>query len=244
MTRSSLRFARFPEMLRRQSMAGPILPLVLALLGSLVLLAPRAAAQSTYTYRTIAGVATLPGIADGTDGSVTLGTLFDHPFAITVAADGSLYVSDTGNHVIRKITTAGTVSTFVGTAGTPGESNGTTAAPAVTFNRPHGLAFDSSGNLYVATYGGATVRKVTSAGTTTTFAGAPGATGSLDGTGTAARFNQPSSLAVDSTGNIFVADSSNNVIRKISSTGVVTTFAGTAGTAGKADGTGGAASFR
>ena len=137
-------------------MAGPILPLVLALLGGASLLAPQASAQSVYTFRTVAGVGTLPGNTSGTQGSVTLGTLFDHPFGITVASDGTLYVSDTGNSVIRKISASGTVSTFVGTAGTGGESNGTTALPSVTFSRPQGLAFDSAGNLYIADYAGAT----------------------------------------------------------------------------------------
>jgi sugar lactone lactonase YvrE len=205
---------------------------------------PAASAQGTYTFRTLAGIGTLPGNSNGSDGGIAVAPRFERPIGIVVAADGTVYVSDTGNSVIRKITTAGVVSTFVGTPGVAGESNGTTTSPAVTFNLPQGMAIDPSGNLYVADYGGATIRKITAAGVVTTVAGAAGTTGFADGTGTAATFSQPCDVALDGSGNLYVADSGNHSIRKITPTGVVTTLAGKSGTAGQADGKGTGATFR
>src|SRR5439155_1103724 len=100
---------------------------------------------------------------------------------------------------------------------------------------------DSSGNVYVVDYGNHTIRKITPAGVVTTLAGLAGNSGSADGTGSAARFNSPSGVATDSSGNVYVADILNSTIRKITPAGVVTTLAGLAGNTGSADGTGSAA---
>jgi len=97
---------------------------------------------------------------------------------------------------------------------------------------------DNAGNLYVADAFNATIRKITSAGSVSTLAGSAGSRGDADGTGAAAQFNYPSGVAVDTAGNVYVADTYNNTIRKINPTGVVTTLAGSAGISGANDGTG------
>lgn len=111
------------------------------------------------------------------------------------------------------------------------------------FQRPEGIAVDARGNVYVSSSSAHTIAKVTSEGVLTTLAGSPGEPGSADGTGDAARFFHPGALAVDSAGNLFVADSGNHTIRKVSPAGAVTTLAGMPGRAGSADGTGRAMRF-
>ncbi len=189
---------------------------------------------------TIAGVVTtLAG--DGTKGNANgVGTAasFYDPYGVAVDASGNVYVADEGNNLIRKITSAGVVSTFAG-SGVVGASNG--IGTAATFNHPYGVAVDASGNVYVAEGANNLIRKITPAGVVTTFAGS-GAKGSSNGTGTAASFYDPEGIAIDALGNVYVSDSGNEVIRKITPAGVVTTLAGS-GAIGAANGTGTAASF-
>src|SRR5881227_1220356 len=198
-----------------------------------------------YTVRKItpAGVVTtLAGLA-GEDGS-TDGTgsyaRFSYMFGIAVDGAGNVYVTDLSN-TIRKITPAGVVTTLAGTPGVHGSADG--AGSAAQFWQPCGIAVDSAGIVYVADQANSTIRKITPAGVVTTIAGAAGMFGSADGSGSAARFNAPDGIAVDSSGNLYVADTLNSTIRKITATGVVTTLAGTAGAIGSADGTGSAARF-
>jgi streptogramin lyase len=186
---------------------------------------------------TLAGLAGQGGSADGTGSAAS----FRRPLGVAVDGAGTVYVADTGNNTIRKITSAGTVTTLAGTAGVYGSADATGAA--ASFDLPIGLAVDSAGNIYVVDSMNATIRKVTSTGVVTTLAGTAGAQGSADDTGAAASFSDPFGAAVDSTGNVYVADTGNNTIRKITPAGVVTTLAGTAGVVGSADGTGTAASF-
>jgi hypothetical protein len=133
------------------------------------------------------------------------------------------------------------VTTLAGTAGVEGSTDGTGAA--ARFNYPARVATDSAGNAYVADGMNSTIRKITPAGVVTTLAGTAGVKGSTDGTGAAARFNDPVSLATDSAGNVYVAEVSNYTIRRITPAGVVTTLAGTAGVRGSTDGTGAGARF-
>ena len=154
---------------------------------------------------------------------------------------GNIYVADAGNCTIRKITSAGVVSTLAGSPGNAGSDDGNGAA--ALFYIPLSVAVDGSGNVFVADSFNNTIRKVTSSGDVTTFAGLAGTTGSADGTGTSARFNFPVDVAVDSAGNVYVADTNNHTIRKITSGGIVTTFAGSAGVSGSVDGVGGNARF-
>ena len=166
---------------------------------------------------------------------------FRFPQGVAVDSNGNVHVADSGNSTIRKITSAGVVTTFAGTAGQQGSADGTGAA--ARFKSPSGIAIDSSGNAYVADNSGSTIRKISPAGAVTTLAGTAGVTGSADGIGALARFNLLQGVTVDSNNNVYVADSENATIRKVTTAAVVTTFAGTAGSRGSADGVGAAARF-
>src|ERR1700712_133187 len=182
---------------------------------------------------TFAGI---PGVTGAVNGADTIASFFK-PFGVAADAAGNVYVADAGNNRIRAITPAGLVSTFAGT-GVQGRADGTDTA---TFNSPLGVAVDGSGNLYIADYGNDVIRKISPAGVVSTFAGT-GAVGADNGAGTAATFDLPEGLAVDASGNVYVADNGNNLIRKITPAGVVSTLAGS-GIAGSANGTGTSASF-
>jgi len=186
---------------------------------------------------TLAGTTGLTGSADGTGAAAR----FDFPSGVAVDSAGNIYVADLYNHTIRKVTPAGVVTTLAGTAGLAGSADGIGAA--ARFNNPFGVALDSAGNVYVSDQHNYTIRKVTPAGGVTTLAGTAGLAGSADGTATTAGFKTPRGVAVDSTGNVYVADEFNSTIRKLTPAGVVTTLAGTAGMFGSADGTGAAARF-
>ena len=247
---------------------------------------------TTNAVTTLAGLSGTSGSTNGT-GSVAR---FYEPYALTLLG-GNLYVADTSNYVIKKVTPAGVTSTLAGTLGTPGSTDATgTAASfnvvkgmagsgnflyvldtyshtvrkvditsgAVTtlagyagtsgstdnaigssarFNTPFGIAVDSSSNLYITDTLNQTIRVISSTGAVSTLAGSVGNTGTTDSTGTTAKFNTPAGIATDGT-SLFIADSGNHTIRKVDiATGVVTTFAGTAGSSGSADGTGTAAKF-
>lgn len=157
------------------------------------------------------------------------------PKGMVLDASGNIFVADSFNFVIKKIDTSGAMSVFAGSLGNSGSDDG--QGTAAKFTYPWGMAIDSRGNLYVADYGGHTIRKISPTGLVSTLAGTAGAPGSSDGTGAGAKFKYPSGLATDSSGNIYVADTSNNAIRKITPSGVVTTLAGRADlTFGAADG--------
>jgi sugar lactone lactonase YvrE len=177
------------------------------------------------------------GSFGSTDGAATSAS-FNAPRALDIDLAGNLYVVDFDNQRIRKITSAGVVSTFAGSVQGFQDGSGTSAR----FNNPNGIATDLAGNVYVTDGSNNVIRKITSAGVVTTFAGKFGFSGSDDGVGTNATFTQPRGVGVDSVGNLYVGDSGNHRIRKITPLGVVSTFAGS-GIQGLTDGTGTNASF-
>lgn len=185
-------------------------------------------------------VSTLAGTVAKVDTSnnVTTEPSFESPGGVAVDASGNVYVADAGDNQVKLVSPAGTISTFAG-SGIAGADDGKDTS--ATFNNPTGVALDASGNVYVADFLNNTIRKITAGRVVSTLAGS-GSIGSADGTGTAASFYFPNSLAVDISGNVYVTDGINNLIRKITPDGVVTTFAGS-GVRGSTNGTGTVASF-
>lgn len=192
-------------------------------------------------YVTQAGVVTTfagSGAGGYLEGTGT-GAIFFGPRGLLVVAGGDLYVCDTDNHVIRKITPQGVTSLVAGNPGNGAYSDGSGAG--AYFNLPVGISVDPNNLLYIGDLGNNRIRLLTLAGVVTTLAGSGTAT-FADGTGTGASFDAPRGLAVDNLGNVWVTDTANQRIRKVTQAGVVTTIAGS-GTAAFADGTGAAASF-
>ncbi|MBL0266473.1 MAG: hypothetical protein IPQ05_22080 [Leptospiraceae bacterium] len=170
-------------------------------------------------------VTTLAG--SGSKGSIDgIGNIasFNSPGGIVVDKSGNVYVADTFNSKIRKITLEGVVSTLAG-SGVEGFADG--VGGVATFFRPLGVIVDGSGTVYVADTYNNKIRKIAMSGVVTTLAGS-GASGATDGTGIAATLNSPQCIAMDSNGIIYVGDYGNHKVRKINSNGVVTTFAGSA----------------
>lgn len=165
---------------------------------------------------TVAGAGN-PGYIDGTG----LNTSFNFPQKIITDASGNIYVADQKNNRIRKITPQGAVSTLAGSS-EQGSTDGQGAA--AQFNQPIGITMDGDGNLYVADAGNNRIRKINPSGIVTTLAGGSG--GFADGTGSDAKFNFPFSVTIDASNNLLVADIGNNRLRKVTLSGVVTTFAG------------------
>ena len=205
---------------------------------------------TNWVVTTLAGTAGLAGSADGANSDAG----FNTPIGVAVDRAGILYVADSGNDTIRKMTPVGSdwvVTTLAGMAGMAGSADGTNDTARFSFSNGNngGLTVDSSTNLFVADWGNHTIRKVMPVGTNwvvTTLAGKAGAAGSANGTNRASRFNGPMGVAVDGIGNVYVADQMNYTIRKVTPVGtnwVVTTLAGMAGFYGSADGTSTGARF-
>ena len=184
---------------------------------------------------TFAGQAGSSGSADGVGSAAR----FDGPSGIALDRAGNLYVGDSYNHTIRRITPAGVVTTLAGTAGAEGGADGTGAAARFRF--PHGIAIDAGGTLFVADGRNDEIRRITPAGVVTTFAGST--EGAVDGRGTAARFDSPRDIVIDRSGVFYIADQENYTIRRMTASADVTTFAGSAGASGAVDGVGSAARF-
>lgn len=199
-----------------------------------------------YEFTTIAGQAGNAGTNDGV-GSIAR---FNAPGDLTLDSSGNLYISDVLNHTIRKVSTQGTnwiVTTIAGSAGHPGFSDGTNTD--AQFNHPNGITLDKTGNLFVADHYNHTIRKISPGGTNwivTTIAGVHSVYGDADGTNSDARFWSPTGIVADANTNLFVVDTANFTLRKITPQGtnwVVTTIAGTPLTFGFVDATNADAQF-
>jgi uncharacterized protein (TIGR03437 family) len=194
-----------------------------------------AARGQQYTIQTLAGTGTAGFVGDG---GAPLAAEFSSPGGVALDSAGNLYIADTVNHCIRKIS-GGNISTIAGTGGTAGYTGDGAAATAATLSRPGGLAFDSSGNLYIADTGNNVIRKIS--GTTITTVAGDQLEGSYyggdGGPATSANLWAPTAIAFDKAGNYYIADNGNNLIRKVDTTGIITTYVGssggTSGTAGK-----------
>jgi streptogramin lyase len=182
------------------------------------------------------------GVSGSTDGVGTSAS-FNYPWGIITDSLGNIFVSESGNDLIRKIDSSGNVVTFAGTKGTRnGEGS---------FYHPMGIAIDKNRNLYIADFGHDAVKRISPSGVVSIFAGSglpknfagPPTWGSTDGEGNNATFNNPSGVAIDKNGYIYVADVNNQLIRKISPNSQVSTIAGTSGKTGNLNGQGVAASF-
>ena len=169
---------------RRDCRVGLLLACLGALTGSAFAQVAPPINYEPYTFTTLAGQG--PGTVDGNGNNAR----FNQPAAATVDTAGNVYIADTANHVIRRITPAGDVTTFAGQPGSPGFGNGSGAD--VLFNQPAGIAIDSAGNVYVADRGNHVIRKITPAGDVSTLAGGAGAPGSTDSpNGTLASLTRP-----------------------------------------------------
>ncbi len=186
---------------------------------------------------TLAGQLGMPGSREGTG----VQAQFDTPCGIALDQHGTLFVSDTGNHTVRKITLDGVVTRLAGLAGQDGFANGD--ASTALFSSPLGLAVATNGTVFVSDCGNHLIRAISPGGTVTTLAGKPGVWGSDDGLGPAARFNGPVGLALDDQGNLFVSDSNNHTVRKVTPDGDVSTWAGIAGVDGCRNGDARTATF-
>lgn len=176
------------------------------------------------TITTVAGTGTQGYNGDGIPATTAQLSL---PAAVAVDAAGNIYIADTWNNRIRKIDTSGTISTIAGTgfAGVLGDGGPATSAQV---DEPAGIAVDSSGSIYVADFGNSKIRKVDTSGTINTIAG----TGSIGNSGdggpaTAAFLNQPTGVAVDRAGIVYIADNQNSRVRKVDTSGTITTIVST-----------------
>lgn len=179
-----------------------------------------------------AGTPTSPGFS-GDGGPATLAQL-SSPVDAAIDAAGNVYIADRLNYVIRKVDPSGIISTFAGTPGSSGYSGDGGPATSAQISQPHGVAVDAAGNVYIADFTNSVIRIVDPSGTINTYAGIGGSAGySGDGgPATAAQLDAPAGVRVDASGNVYIAEFGNHTIRKVNTSGIISTFAGTGMTPG------------
>lgn len=169
------------------------------------------------TVSTLAGAAGERGYLDGPGASARFGRM--NNYSLVLDGQNNLYLTDFDGHTLRRVAADGMVSTVAGSPGQPGSVDGSGAE--ARFRQPMSVIRDSQGNLYIADFGNHTIRKVTPAGVVSTFAGAAGQPGGLDGIGVNARFAFPAGLAVDAADNLYVSEPGSRRIRRIKPDGTV-----------------------
>ncbi len=197
------------------------------------------ACSHSLTCQTINLYAGFPGSAGSSgDGGQAISARFDYPGGTVSDKEGNLFIADVNNHVVRKVSPSGIISTVAGD-GTFGYSGDGGPATSAKLWDPTNVAIDSIGNLYILEYANSVVRKVDKQGIISTIAGIGTRGYSGDG-GPAilARLNGPCDLHIDKAGNIYIADKFNAVVRKINTSGIISTVAGNAGTLVMYTGTG------
>ena len=165
------------------------------------------------------------------DGGLATNAQLNYPQGLATDNNGNIYISDAGNRVIRKVNSSGIITTIAGTPGVFGYSGDGGPATAAQLGMPVGLTIDASGNIYFADQGKHVIRKIDNAGIITTIAGT-GNTSGYSGDGgpaTAAKLYSPTDVCLDANGNLYITDRDNHCIRKVSSSGIITTIAGTGG---------------
>jgi hypothetical protein len=178
---------------------------------------------ATSTIRTVAGDG---GGGYTGDGGMATGAELSYPTATISDASGNLYIADFGNNVIRKVTPAGVISTYAGN-GAAGYSGDGGQASSAELNHPVAMAFDASGDLFIADYNNNVIREVTPEGVISTYAGDNAAGyGGDGGPATSAQLQQPDALIFDASGDLFIADENNHVVREVTPEGVISTYAG------------------
>ena len=175
------------------------------------------------TIITVAGSGTAGYLSDGV---AATSTRINLSYGVVTDLAGNFYIADTWNHRIRKVNSSGVISTIAGT-GIAGFGGDGSAATAATINTPTGVALDASGNIYIADQNNQRIRKINTSGIISSFAG--NGTAGFGGDGSAAvsaNLNLPTGVATDANGNVFIADQYNNRVRKVNTSGIISTYAG------------------
>ena len=193
---------------------------------------------------TVAGDNSLGGNYSG-DGYAATGAALNYPTSVSVDGSGNLYIADSDNFVIRKVNTSGIITTVAGDNSLGGNYSGDGyAATGAALNYPDDVVVDGFGNLFISDTGNGVIRKVNTGGIITTMAGDNSLNGGYSGDGyaaTSAALNSPNGIVLDGSGNLYIADSGNNVIREVNTSGIITTFAGNHGLGGNYSGDSGSA---
>jgi sugar lactone lactonase YvrE len=182
------------------------------------------------TAGTITTVVGSGGPGNSGDGGLATSAQLYYPTGIAVDGSGDLFIADSNNNRVREVNTAGIISTVAGN-GNVGYSCANGSATGVALHTPQGVAVDAAGNLFIADYGNQCIREVSGASITTVAGNGLASFSGDGGPATSASLNYPTGVAVDSAGDLYIADFVNNRIRMVNTAGTISTFAGT-GTAG------------